>query len=243
MSSEKKAKLKTKAGAKKVDIGLRMVTIYIMGKPYHVPAEATIMGAIEYAGQQIIRGAGCREGFCGACGTIYRLPGDYKIYSGLACTTLVKEGMIVTQIPAFPVQKAIYNLEDLTPDVTTIQKIYPVVFRCVSCNTCTKVCPQGLEVMDYVNAAMRGDIESLMDLSFDCVCCGLCAMRCPAEIVQHKVGILGKRLYGRYLRKESPELAARVKQVKDGVFNGEYAELMAMSHEKLKKAYYDRDTE
>ncbi|OHC76587.1 MAG: 4Fe-4S ferredoxin [Rhodospirillales bacterium RIFCSPLOWO2_12_FULL_58_28] len=232
-----------KAGAAQDDSKLRMATIYIMGKLYHVPAEATIMGAIEYAGQQIIRGAGCREGYCGACGTIYRLPGDYKIYSGLACTTLVKEGMIVTQIPAFPVQKAIYNLEDLEPTVATIQKIYPVVFRCVSCNTCTKVCPQGLEVMDYVNAAMRGDIESLMDLSFDCVCCGLCAMRCPAEIVQHKVGILGKRLYGRYLRKESPELAVRVKQVKDGVFDKEYEELMAMGHDKLKKAYYDRDME
>ena len=60
--------------------------------------------------------------------------------------------------------------------------------------------------MDYIQAAIRGDIETVMDLSFDCVACGLCALRCPAEIVQHKVGILAKRLYGRYLRKESPEL-------------------------------------
>ena len=60
-----------------------MVTVYIMGKAHKVPAEATIMGAIEYAGYQIKRGAGCREGFCGACATVYRLPGDYKIYTGL----------------------------------------------------------------------------------------------------------------------------------------------------------------
>src|SRR3989304_6246304 len=39
-----------------------LITIYIMGKAYEVPADATIMGAIEYAGHQIIRGAGCREG-------------------------------------------------------------------------------------------------------------------------------------------------------------------------------------
>ncbi len=220
-----------------------MVTVYVMGKPYVVPEHATIMRAIEYAGQQIIRGAGCREGFCGACGTVYRLPGDYRIHSGLACTTLVRDGMTVAQIPAFPVQKAIYDLEELEPTVETIQKIYPVTFRCVSCNTCTKVCPQGLQVMDYVNAAMRGDIEAVMDLSFDCVCCGLCAMRCPSEIVQHKVGILCKRLYGRYLRKESPELVARIRQIRDGVFDKEYSGLMAMSRKKLEKLYYERDIE
>ncbi len=245
MSSGKNAKSKNKSTAKKAeeDAAFRLVTVYIMGKPYKVPAEATIMGAIEYAGQQIIRGAGCREGFCGACGAIFRLPGDYKIYSGLACTTVVQEGMTLTQIPAFPVQKAVYDLEKLEPNAATFQKVYPVVFRCVSCNTCTKVCPQGLQVMDYVNAAMRGDVEAVMDLSFDCVCCGLCAMRCPAEIVQHKVGILGKRLYGRYLRKHSPELAERVKQIEAGVFDKEFSQLMAMSKEKLKKAYYDRDME
>ncbi|MCJ7565025.1 MAG: 2Fe-2S iron-sulfur cluster binding domain-containing protein, partial [Candidatus Aminicenantes bacterium] len=48
-----------------------MVTVYIMGKAHRVPADATIMGAIEYAGYQIKRGAGCREGFCGACATVY----------------------------------------------------------------------------------------------------------------------------------------------------------------------------
>ena len=247
MSSDKKAKLKSKKKDKPKKVldlpDAHMVTVYIMGKPYTVPEHATIMRAIEYAGQQIIRGAGCREGFCGACGTVYRLPDDYKIHSGLACTTLVKDGMIVAQIPSFPVHKAIYDLEELAPDAATMQKVYPVVFRCVSCNTCTKVCPQGLQVMDYVNAAMRGDIAEVMDLSFDCVSCGLCAMRCPAEIVQHKVGILGRRLYGRYLRKESPELAARVQEMQDGVYEKEYETLMAMSQEKLSKKYYERDME
>jgi succinate dehydrogenase/fumarate reductase-like Fe-S protein len=75
----------------------KMVTVLIMGKAYKVPAEATIMGAIEYAGYQIKRGAGCREGFCGACATAYRLPNDYKIYTGLACTTLVQDGMWLSQ--------------------------------------------------------------------------------------------------------------------------------------------------
>ena len=63
------------------------VTVYIMGKAYKVPAGSTIMGAIEYAGYQIKRGAGCREGFCGACATVYRLPGDFKIYTCLLYTS------------------------------------------------------------------------------------------------------------------------------------------------------------
>lgn len=244
MSGEKVAEMGTeKTGGKRQRPQANMVSVFIMGKRHVVPEHATIMRAIEYAGHQIIRGAGCREGFCGACGTIYRLPGDYKLHTGLACTTLVREGMSLTQIPSVPMEKAIYDLETLTPDVSTIQNVYPVVFRCVACNTCSKACPQGLPVMDYIQSAMRGDIAAVMDMSFDCVACGLCALRCPAEIIQHKVGILCKRLYGRYLRKESKELDARLEQVQNGDFDAEYAELMAMSKDGLVKLYYDRDIE
>lgn len=220
-----------------------MVTVFIMGKAHEVPAEATIMGAIEYAGYQIKRGAGCREGFCGACATVFRLPGDYKIYTGLACTTLVKEGMWLSQLPAIPSQKPVYNIEKIKPDVSTIQKLYPEVFRCVACNTCTKACPQDLEVMDYIQAAIRGDIEQVMDLSFDCLCCGLCAIRCPAEIVQYNVGLLAKRLYGKYLSPPSKELEKRLKEIKEHKYDKEYNELMKAKKESLKKKYYERDLE
>ncbi|MBN1224634.1 MAG: 4Fe-4S ferredoxin [Candidatus Aminicenantes bacterium] len=221
----------------------KKATVYIMGKAHKVPADATIMGAIEYAGYQLKRGAGCREGFCGACATVYRLPGDYKIYTGLACTTLVQEGMWLSQLPAIPGQKAIYDLDKIEPNVATIQKLYPEVFRCVACNTCTKACPQDLEVMDYIQAAKRGDIEALMDLSFDCICCGMCAIRCPAEIVQYNVGLLGKRLYGKYLSKKSKELEKRIKEVKKNKFDPEYKKMMKMKKEDLKKIYYERDLE
>ena len=221
----------------------RLIPISIMGKAYQVPAEATIMGAIEYAGHQIVRGAGCREGYCGACATLYRLPGDYKIYTGLACMTMVEEGMTLAQIPYVPAEKAIYDIEELKPNVSAIQQMYPSVFRCVACNTCTKSCPQGLQVMDYVQAAKRGDIAAVMDLSFDCVVCGLCMLRCPAEITQPLMGIMAKRLYGRYLRKDSPELAERVKAVESGAYDAEYAKLMPMGREALSELYYARDSE
>jgi len=234
---------KTPAPPAKAEPAKAMVTVYIMGKAHSVPADATIMGAIEYAGYQIKRGAGCREGFCGACATVYRLPGDYKIYTGLACTTLVQEGMWLSQLPVIPSHKPVYDIEKLEPNVTSFQKLYPEIFRCVACNTCTKACPQSLEVMDYIQAAIRGDVEKVMDLSFDCLSCGLCAIRCPAEIVHYNVGILAKRLYGRYLSKKSPELETRLKEVKARAYNKEYKEMMKMGRDELKKKYYARDSE
>jgi len=225
------------------DVSKELVTVYIMGKAYKVPADATIMGAIEYAGYQIKRGAGCREGFCGACATVYRMPNDYKIYTGLACTTLVQDGMFLAQLPFVPADKPTYDINSIAPDVTAFQRIYPEIFRCVACNTCTKACPQDLQVMDYIQAAIRGDIKQVMDLAYDCLSCGLCAIRCPAEIVQFNVGILARRLYGKYLALRSPELEARFKEIEKGIYNKEYKELMSMSHEKLKKKYYERDIE
>jgi len=239
----KKQKAQSKTTSKKKEAQQEMVTVFIMGKAHEVPAEATIMGAIEYAGYQIIRGAGCREGFCGACATVYRLPNDYKIYTGLACTTLVEKDMYLTQFPSVPALKPVYDIKKLKPHVSTFQKIYPEVFRCVACNACTKACPQDLEVMDYIQATKQGDIEKIMDLSFDCLCCGLCAIRCPAEIVQYNVSLLAKRLYGKYLHKISKELDPRIKEVKKHKFDKEYKELMNMKKEELKKKYYDRDME
>lgn len=247
MAAEKTAKKKpakqTKKKSPKKEAKKTMATVYIMGKFHEVPADATIMGAIEYAGYQIKRGAGCREGFCGACATVYRMPGDYKIYTGLACTTLVEDGMWLSQLPAIPSQKPVYDIDKLEPNVATFQKLFPEVFRCISCNSCTKACPQDLEVMDYVNAVMRGDIEAVMDLSFDCLSCGLCAIRCPAEIIQYNVGVLARRLYGKYLAKESQQLKKRIQEVKNRKFDKEYNEFMKMKKDELKKKYYDRDLE
>jgi Na+-translocating ferredoxin:NAD+ oxidoreductase RnfC subunit len=151
--------------------------------------------------------------------------------------------MWLSQLPVIPSQKPVYDIEKLEPNVTSFQKLYPEIFRCVACNTCTKACPQSLEVMDYIQAAIRGDVEKVMDLSFDCLSCGLCAIRCPAEIIHYNVGILAKRLYGRYLAKKSPELEKRLNEVKARAYDREYKEMMKMGRDELKKKYYARDTE
>ncbi|MBU2439852.1 4Fe-4S dicluster domain-containing protein [bacterium] len=221
----------------------KMISLYIMGKRYEVPEGSTIMGALEYAGYQLKRGCGCREGFCGACATVYRTTDDYKIKTGLACQTVVVPNMYLAQIPFFPANKALYDLNELEPSISTFQEVYPETFRCVSCNTCTKACPQDLEVMDYIQALIRGDIAQAADLSFDCIMCGLCAARCPAEIVQYNVAVLARRLYGKYLSKKGEYLKSRLKEIKEHKYDKEIEEFMHMDRESIKKKYYARDIE
>ena len=45
----------------------QMANVYLFGKKYVVPASLTIMEAMEYCGYRLVRGCGCRNGFCGAC--------------------------------------------------------------------------------------------------------------------------------------------------------------------------------
>jgi len=220
-----------------------MVSIYIMGKQYQVPYGLTIMKAMEYAGYRFIRGCGCRGGFCGACGTVYRKPGDFRLKVGLACQTMVEDGMHLTQIPFYPANKATYRLEELTPALSTILQHYPETTRCLGCNACTRICPQELEVMHYIAAAQRGDIEKLANMSFDCIMCGLCASRCPAEIVQYNVAILGRRLYGRHIAPRAAHLAKRVEEIAAGKFDEEIAGLTQLDRTELQKLYDARDIE
>lgn len=223
--------------------GRKTVNIFIMGKQYEVPAGLTIMKAMEYVGYRFIRGCGCRGGFCGACGTVYRTPDSFRLKVGLACATMVEDGMHLTQIPFYPANRAVYHLEELKPEATTIIRYYPEITRCLGCNQCTRICPQGLPVMDYIAAAQRGDIAGAAHLSFDCIMCGLCASRCPAEIVQYNVGILARRLYGRHVLPRARHLADRVEEIKAGKYRDEIKQLMEMSREELQKRYETRDIE
>jgi succinate dehydrogenase/fumarate reductase-like Fe-S protein len=222
---------------------VEMVPIYIMGKRYMIPDALTIMGALEYAGYKLVRGAGCRAAFCGACSTVYRIDGDPKLYIGLACGTQVQTGMHLTQIPFYPAERAQYRLEELTPTFATLVTLYPQVLKCLGCGTCTKSCPQDLQVKDYMAAAMRGDIARVADLSFDCIMCGMCVSRCPAEEAQPNIAILARRLYGRYLAPRAQHLAARVVEINEGTFDEEFAQIKALPDAELRQAYNTRDIE
>jgi len=223
--------------------GTKMIPIYVMGKRYFVPETLTIQKAMEYAGYQFIRSCGCRGGICGACATVYRLEGDYKLYSGLACQTVVQPNMYLVQIPFFPANKVAYDIEKLPYDVTAIQTVYPETFRCVQCNACTKVCPMDLQVMDYMAAAIRGDIEAVAEMSRSCIMCGLCTSRCPGETNQYNLAELCRRLYGRYGQKKSGQVAKRVEEIKAGKYTPMIKELQTIPLEDLKKRYEEREWE
>jgi len=219
------------------------VPIFVMGKKYMVPSSLTIMKAMEYAGYRLVRGAGCRGGFCGACATVYRVPGDYRLQIGLACQTVVEPGMHLAQIPFYPAHRADYCLNELEPTYQAVIKTYPELLRCLSCGTCTKVCPQDIDVKQYMADAMRGDITAVAHRSFDCIMCGLCISRCPAEEVQPNIAILCRRLYGKYLAPRAEPLARRVAEMEAGKFDDDLAEMKSRSEEELRKMYNERDIE
>lgn len=100
-----------------------------------------------------------------------------------------------------------------------------------------------IKVMDYVAAAMAGDIKKAAELSFDCVMCGLCAARCPAEEVQYNIAILARRLYGRYILPKAEHLAQRVQEVESGKYETMLQELMKADKATLMKLYKERETE
>ncbi len=218
-----------------------MVTIYVMGKKHRVPEDLTIMKAMEHAGHQFRRGAGCRGGFCGACATIYRTKGSYKLQGALACQKIVEDGMYVAQIPFTPAEKKTYDVRELRPEASTFLEYYPEIARCLSCNTCTKACPQDIQVMDYVQAALRGDVEEAAKLSFDCLSCGLCAVRCPAEIVPYNIAQLARRLYSRYIVGPTDHVLERVDEVDAGEFDEGIEELKGMEREALQQRYETRE--
>jgi succinate dehydrogenase/fumarate reductase-like Fe-S protein len=220
-----------------------LIPVYIMGKRYDVPASLTIMKAMEWAGYSLVRGVGCRGGFCGACSTVYRIKDDPKLYFGLACQTVVKPEMYLGQIPFFPATRASYDITQLQPVASTLFQIYPELLRCLGCGTCTKACPQELNVKGYMAAAMRGDIEAVANMSFDCIMCGLCAARCPAEEPQYNIAILARRLYGRYLAPRSEHLLQRVDEIQGGRYDNELVELKSLDIDALKTRYKARDIE
>ena len=220
---------------------VEMVTIFVMGKKHTVPYDLTIMKAMEYAGHQFRRGSGCRGGYCGACATLYRTKGSYKLEGALACQKIVEDGMYIAQIPFNPAEKITYDIEKVRPTANTMLEYYPELSRCLSCNTCTKACPQDLDVMDYVQAALRGDISQAAKLSFDCLTCGLCAVRCPAEIVPYNAATLARRLYAKYIDGPSQHVLDRVKAVDDGVYDEDINKMMKASKEELAELYNTRE--
>ncbi len=221
--------------------GAKTIPIFVMGKQYDVPETLTIMKAMEFAGFRFLRGAGCRGGICGACPTVYRIAGDYKLHYGLACQTVVQADMYLAQLPFFPANRAEYKLEELSGSADVIHALYPELFRCVACNQCTKACPMDVDVLGYISALKQGEIEKAARISYDCIQCGMCASRCMGEIPQYHAAQLARRIFARFIQPQAEHLQTRVKEIESGKYDTMLDELDTMDKDQLQKIYVDRE--
>ena len=220
-----------------------MVNIYLYGKKYEVPSSLTIMNAMEYAGYQLVRGVGCRCGFCGACATIYRIKGQNELKTCLACQTKVEDNMYIATLPFFPLVKQPYDINKVRPTEQIMMQRYPEIYACVGCNACTKACTQELNVMQYIAYAQRGEFEKCAEESFDCVMCGVCSSRCPAGISHPQVAMLARRITGKYLAPKTEHLEDRVQEIKNGTFEELLEALMQKPISEMKELYNNREIE
>jgi formate hydrogenlyase subunit 6/NADH:ubiquinone oxidoreductase subunit I len=218
---------------------LETIPIYVMGNRYDVPAGLTIMKALEYAGYKLTRGCGCRGGVCGACVTIYRKKDEYRWQVGLACQTVVEKDIFLVQLPYVPAHKAAYDIRSFNLSEQSVTALYPELLCCMGCNTCTRSCPMDLEVMNYVSAAITGDWETVTKLSIECVMCGICAARCPAELAPFNIAMLVRRMVGKQKHQTSPDVEQRLKDISDGTYDLELANLKKMDKAQLEVLFRD----
>ena len=220
-----------------------LVDVFFFGKKYSVPENLTIMTAMEYAGYKLVRGCGCRNGFCGACATIYRIKGDNELKACLACQTKVEEGMYVATRPFFPLEKKLYDINNIKPTEQVMMQLYPEIYSCIGCNACTKACTQELNVMQYIAYAQRGEFEKCAEESFDCVMCGVCSSRCPAGISHPQVAELARRINGKYLQPQTQHLIDRVNEINEGKCEELIQSIMNKPLDEIKELYNTRDFE
>jgi ferredoxin len=199
-----------------------LVSVEIMGKPQRVPQGITVLQAMWYAGHELIRGVGCLGGTCGACGIVYRTRDTFELKNGLGCQTLVEEGMSFSMVSHFAAARASYKIAELKDPKEALFSLYPEAARCVNCNACNRVCPQGIDVRSSVWCAVFGNFDQVAELTMSCNNCGLCVMRCPADMAPNLIALYARRAYGAHELKPPERLTRRIAEISSGAYQAEW---------------------
>lgn len=215
------------------------------GEALTVTRGLTVLAALEEAGKRLVRGVGCLGGICGACAILYRIKGHYELRAALMCQHTVEEGMEILPLPYFPQRKPIHDLklEEGDDPAYRVAVLYPEVQRCIMCGECTRICPQGIDVLAYVGMIKRGDLKGAAAESFICVQCQACALRCPAQISQPNAALAARRYYGCYMAPRAEHLAKAMDKAKSEPLQRAFRRLRAMDPEELKILYQRRERE
>lgn len=212
--------------------GRPIVTVEIGGEKHRVPDGVTVLQALWYTGQDVIKGAGCLGGACGACTTTYRLAGDMATRTGLGCQIPVAEGMAITLYPVDPPEKPAYRMAELDDPAEALFSIYPETRRCTLCDACTLVCPQDIPVKRGVMQMINRQFEQVAPLFDECVMCGLCSMVCEVGIAPNLLGMYARKAVARNTPRLA-EVARRMDEVKAGAFEGAWRELLGGTETEL----------
>lgn len=214
-----------------------LVHIVFRGIQYEIPENLTVMQALEHTGHFLTRGCGCRGGVCGACVMAFRMPGDHRLHVGLACQTIAVNGMDIQQLLYFPATHRGADLSQLKLGLSDLLSIHPELARCLGCYTCTKSCPQEIQVGEAMAAVLREDWEVAYQISFECIMCGMCTSRCPAELSPHQILMVVRRLYGRDALPIPEYLHQRLEEIHCGAFAEEMKHLRDMKAEAIRERF------
>ena len=102
---------------------------------------------------------------------------------------------------------------------------------------------ENCDVMQYIAYAQRGELEKCAEESFDCVSCGCCSVRCPAGISHPMVGLLARRLTGKYIAPKSEHLEKRVEEIHEGKYDDLIEQIMQKPITDMQELYNNREIE
>ena len=151
--------------------------------------------------------------------------------------------MYIATLPFFPLVKQVYDMDKIPVTESVMMQLYPEIYACIGCNACTKACTQGLNVMQYIAYAQRGEFEKCAEESFDCVGCGCCSVRCPAGISHPMVGLLARRLTGKFIAPKSEHVHNRVEEINSGAYDELIEAIMQKPITEMQELYNHRDIE